>query len=610
MKTATQNVVDHEVRRRVGTCLTTAITVMAVILSHFGMAFGQAVTVQTSPAGLSFTVDGATYTSAQTFDWAPVSNHVIATASQQTGGGGSEYVCMGWSDGGELSHDITVPDSPISYSATFAVNQGNSQGFIPTGSMTLSSSLKDNPTATLLRDGRVLIIGGGSGDGAELYDPATGAFTSTGTQYVYFFHHTATLLSNGSVLITGLSYENSGSASNNAVVYNPVTGVFMPTGSMTTSREYQTATLLPNGKVLIAGGLFQSFPLNSAELYDPVTGTFTPTGSMTSFSIYQTATLLQNGTVLIVNSFGEPDLYDPATGAFTPITNLNGLASEMATNSLHSATLLPNGSVLIAGINNVNIGSNAVVYNPATYTFTPAGSMTTYRSGHTATLLPNGKVLIAGGVDKTFTSLSSAELYDTTSGTFTPRGSMTAPRYGHTATLLPTGSVLAAGGFSGGNSSLNSAELYGTQADITTITVQTSPAGRSFTVDGATYTSAQTFDWIPGSSHDIATVSPQNGAAGTRYFFADWSDGGSLSHTITVPTTAATYTATFATQYQLTISAGTGGGVTPANDSWYDAGATANLQAVADSGYTFASWTGPVADPNSANTTVTMSGPR
>ena len=71
------------------------------------------------------------------------------------------------------------------------------------------------------------------------------------------------------------------------------------------------------------------------------------------------------------------------------------------------------------------------------------------------------------------------------------------------------------------------------------VTIQALPAGRSFTVDGATYSTARTFDWIPGSSHDIATVSPQNGAAGTRYLFANWSDGGAQSHTITVPTTAA-----------------------------------------------------------------------
>src|SRR5205085_6662337 len=96
------------------------------------------------------------------------------------------------------------------------------------------------------------------------------------------------------------------------------------------------------------------------------------------------------------------------------------------------------------------------------------------------------------------------------------------------------------------------------------VTVQTNLAGLSFAVDGTTYTSAQTFSWQPGSSHTIATTSPQSGGAGVRYVWTNWSGGGAISHTVT-PTINKTYTANFGTQYYLTMSHNTGGTVTPAS---------------------------------------------
>src|SRR6185436_1546814 len=84
------------------------------------------------------------------------------------------------------------------------------------------------------------------------------------------------------------------------------------------------------------------------------------------------------------------------------------------------------------------------------------------------------------------------------------------------------------------------------------ITVQTNPAGRSFTVDGASFTSTQTFTWTPGSNHTLATTSPQSGTTGTQYAWSNWSDDGAISHTVS-PNVATTYTASFTTQYLLTM---------------------------------------------------------
>jgi hypothetical protein len=182
-------------------------------------------------------------------------------------------------------------------------------------------------------------------------------------------------------------------------------GTFSATGSMIAPRFGHTATLLPGVKVLIAGGYTDTFaPVSfpesghpiaaTAELYDPDTGTFTATGKMITARAYHTATLLPDGRVLIaagMGSFGNPssggaELYDPSTGAFSATGTMTAFIG-----SYNTATLLPDGRVLITGL-----PANAELYDPGTGTFTVTGNMTVPPQGvATATLLPNGQVLLA-----------------------------------------------------------------------------------------------------------------------------------------------------------------------------------------------------------------------
>jgi hypothetical protein len=305
----------------------------------------------------------------------------------------------------------------------------------------------------------------------EVYDPGTGTFTEIeGDDGVGIFGHTATLLPNGTVLLAG-GFVNSvwdygGNLSDNgAGLYDSNTGQFSSTGSMAANRGDATATLLAGGKVLIAGGssMDQTGPgLASAELYDPASGAFTPTGNMTDARFMQTATLLNNGKVLIaggaVSNTAAPlaaaELYDPSTGAFTNTGSMT-IGREQ-----HTATLLADGRVLIAGgeissgSGNLQATASAEIYDPSTGSFSATGSMATARSFHTATLLPAGTVLVAGGGDDN----STAEVFDPATGTFSITGGMEVGRSGHTATLLSNGSVLVAGG--GLYLGLASAELY------------------------------------------------------------------------------------------------------------------------------------------------------
>jgi hypothetical protein len=324
-------------------------------------------------------------------------------------------------------------------------------------------------TATLLPDGKTLVA---SGNSAELYDPVSRTWTPTGSLTNGRSQHTATLLPNGKVLIAGGIGGFNDVAS--AELYDPASGTWTLTGSLNQARRSHTATLLPNGKVLISAGFVDALTIsggssiNTAELYDPASGTWTVTGSLDKPRRYHTAILLPNGQVLVAGGSGYPsvagvsasaELYDPASGTWRSTGNLTQGREN------HTATLLPNGQVLVAGGSGL-VGSftsnlaSAELYDPASETWSPTGSLGTARINHTATLLQGGKVLVAGGSAGGVFGYTGAELYDPSSGTWMTTGSLLSGRRDHTATLLPDGNVLVAGGRNS-DFSLASAELYG-----------------------------------------------------------------------------------------------------------------------------------------------------
>ena len=387
------------------------------------------------------------------------------------------------SNGGVLSGTPTeVGSFPITIMAQDSLGQNSApqdftisvflHGFKATGSM---YGGRYGHTATLLNNGEVLVTGGSAGGPprggppgpptllatAELFDPTSGTFTGTGSMSIVRIGHTATLLKNGKVLVTGggpFPVQNGipPYALASAELFDPTSGTFTPTtGSMSVGRYGHTATLLNNGTVLVTGGDNGLGALPTADLFDPTSETFTPTTGKMSVARYgHTATLLNNAKVLITGGGGNTaELFDPTNETFTPTTG-----SMETARSYHTATLLDDGKVLVTGgvdSNNQALAS-AELFDPTTDTFTPTtGTMETVRSEHTATLLSDGTVLVAGGSGGT-----TAELYDPTSGTFTGTGSMQIARARHTATLLKDGTVLVTGGLNNYGFVLAEAELY------------------------------------------------------------------------------------------------------------------------------------------------------
>lgn len=327
-----------------------------------------------------------------------------------------------------------------------------------TGSMNAG---RESHTATLLSDGQVLVTGGYAGvsflSSAEIYNPGTGNWNLTGSMTTSRIKHTATLLSDGSVLVAG-GYGNNDLAS--AEIYNPASGAWTLTGPMITARQEHTATLLPDGRVLVAGGYSNFNYLSSAEIYDPATGNWSSTGSMNDPRQDHSATLLPDGRVLVVGGFGnvgylaKGEIFDPASGTWNPI------APMICAHERITATLLRNGRILVTGLSSGCMEwFDSEIYNPTTNTWNTPGFMNESRRAHTASLLPDGRVLVVAGFGGNFSPLDSSEIYDPVSGSWSYSYPMNIARGHHTATVLLDGRILSAGGSNSMNS-LASAELY------------------------------------------------------------------------------------------------------------------------------------------------------
>jgi N-acetylneuraminic acid mutarotase len=342
----------------------------------------------------------------------------------------------------------------------------------PAGSM---NERREYAGGVRLKDGRILAVSGHPLEGksiasAELYDPSSDKWTSTGSLRVARNSgNTTVLLHDGRVLLPG-GHTNKESV-RDVEIYEPKTGKWSDAGMLSAGRDTK-AVLLADGRVLVAGGIDWNIgggkAFDVAEIYDPITGQWSSTGSLRHARYAHQMVLLDDGRVLAVGGYRDGDvllasaeLYDPKTGTWH-------LTGELpSTRVAFGLVKMKDGRVLLAGgfggpawKQRVNVAS-AALYDPTTGRWSETAPLKEKRAGLSMIELPDGRVLVAGGWAQSQMEFKSAELFDPRTNTWQPAASMHVARRNHRAALLPDGSVLVIGGSGGfGSKYLTSCEIF------------------------------------------------------------------------------------------------------------------------------------------------------
>jgi len=330
-------------------------------------------------------------------------------------------------------------------SLLFRVPPSRADHFVLSG-VTNHQDFQDD--AILLQNGKVLIAGGAQNPTqALLYDPETRIGRTLTPMSGGHVIGTATLLNDGRALIVA-------GDDNSLEIFDPVLETWTNALPLPYAISRHTSTLLPNGKLLIAGGQLTDYSpgllYTNCFLFDSISWHWTETQPMLEPRRRHTATLLNSGKVLVAGGFNSgptsliqknAELYDPATESWTYTGALN------IARRFHTATLLPSGKVLVAGGERTNLQiatATAELYDPTTESWTLTGPMNTGRVYHAACLLPNGKVLVTGGEYRQASGqrFKTSEIFDPVAETWSPGPLMNNSRYEHSATPLSNGQVL------------------------------------------------------------------------------------------------------------------------------------------------------------------------
>ena len=304
-----------------------------------------------------------------------------------------------------------------------------------------------HPSATLLDDGKVLVVG--SGTSAQIYNPSSGNFSLVGNTQCDRGASESTLLADGRVLLTG------GDTDAKCVeIFDPSDGRFSRLPDTIAPHNGHTATLLNDGRVLIAGGWESNDKLltsNRMEIFDPQSNTFDEIANLAFDRGNHAAVLLESGEVLIAGGLKQisPDQADSiclATAEIVdPLTGNSRVIDALTTEACDpEAVILPNGEILISPG-----GQEAQLFDPATEKFRRTGQLNSHHGPHTITSLDDGRVIVAGGYGprgNTWPSIDTVEVYDSATGLFLVVENLIKDRQEHAAVLLQDGRVMVLGG--------------------------------------------------------------------------------------------------------------------------------------------------------------------
>ncbi len=516
------------------------------------------VTVGTSPVGLIDTVDGSASTATQTLTWDSASTHTIATKTPQSGGTGTQYVWLNWNDGNtSLSRSVTVAAS-----ATYAANFKKQY----------QDTVKTSPT------GRSFTIDGTS------YTTQQIIWWDTGSSHTLVATSPESIAVGTQYLFTSWS---DGGAQNHTV-------------TATTTKSFK-ASFTKQYRLTI-----NSSPANSGTTNLGIGPSFRDSGSVVSIAATPGP------------GYHFVQWTDSATGTANPVNvTMNKpkiVTANFAVNPVITATALGGGTISPSGNISINYGATQrFTFSPlASYRFDTLlvdGVKIDSTSGYTFTNVTSNHTISVKFI-RTFqvtVGTSPVGLIDTVDGsasTATQTLTWDSASTHTIATKTPqsggTGTQYVWLNWNDGNTSLSRSVTVAASATYAANfkkqyqdTVKTSPTGRSFTIDGTSYTTQQIIWWDTGSSHTLVATSPESIAVGTQYLFTSWSDGGAQNHTVTATTTKS-FKASFTKQYRLTINS------SPANSgttnlgigpSFRDSGSVVSIAATPGPGYHFVQWT-------------------
>ncbi|MEO6923450.1 MAG: choice-of-anchor D domain-containing protein, partial [Bryocella sp.] len=402
---------------------------------------------------------------------------------------------------------------------------------------------------------------------------------------------------------------------------NPTAGFLPPNNAANSGVGSVTFTVMPKSGLANAATITNVasivFDANAAIATNSVTNTIDSTTPVSAISPLPSTTTSSSFPV----SWTGSDPSGSGIASYNIYVSLNSgpyllwLSGTPLTTSTYAGTPGNSYSFFSLATNNTGVAQSlaatpqsiTVTYLPPTVTVTPALSAITSAQSLTVsigvaasgTTVPTGSVVLSSG---TYASAPVA-LVSGSASVLIPAGALANGLDTLTVTYTPD---------TAGSSTFSTATgiatvTVGTGTTTTQVMIGASPAGETFSVDGTNYTTTQSFTWTVGTQHTLATTALQS-ANGVQKTFTTWSDGGALSHTVTAAAGTTAYTASFSSSYLLTVGAApvAGGSVTPVSGTYYLAGTVVNLAATPATGYTFASWTGAVANSASASTTVAM----
>jgi WD40 repeat protein len=377
-------------------------------------------------------------------------------------------------EGGVAIWGVLYESEDMSALEPLAVNALEKEKWVPGARMAISHAAHQSVAVI---GGRVLIIGGGSLENpvsfthkVELYNPASGVSLLTGGLNTARGSFSASLLRDGRVLVIG-GNNASDKWVTSVEIYDPVSGAWSLSQPLYNHGTGHTATLLVDGRVLLVGGCAgDGMPgrTNRTELFDPATNSWADAGVLGQSRCGHIAALLTNGRVLVAGgengerTLSSSEVFDPVTGQWSPTGDLNVARSEAVAVQLRDGRVMITGGLSPVGGNSVT-RNDVEIYDENLGEWEQAAPMLENRYGHTVNLLPGGLVLVVGGLEvvenDTKRFMGSVDVYDPEEDTWTPVASTDEPRAYHTATLLTDGRIFVAGGMSAETLFLASTEI-------------------------------------------------------------------------------------------------------------------------------------------------------